>query len=85
MNDETLNLTEYQAALKKAGMPWAVDETITLTCRESLKLLELTETPPLRNEKFTKAMAGYEKQVVSVSEEDQVVTLDWPPEGACLK
>ena len=38
------------------------DMTITLTRREALRLLEMIENPPPRNDKFLKALARYAQQ-----------------------
>ena len=40
--------------------------TITLTRRESLRLLELLEAPPPRNEKFVQAQARYQRTKTDV-------------------
>jgi uncharacterized protein (DUF1778 family) len=37
------------------------DDTIHLTRRESLRLLELIENPPPRNERFRQAMERYRR------------------------
>lgn len=50
-----------QAALDKAEKVIENEESIYLTRRESLRLLELIENPPPRNEKFLNAQARYLK------------------------
>ncbi|MEW6057971.1 MAG: hypothetical protein AB1540_15290 [Bdellovibrionota bacterium] len=49
------------AFIEKARMDIAraQDNQLILTRRESLRLLELIENPPLRNEKFLQAMSLY--------------------------
>lgn len=55
----TLNQFVVQAALEKADKVIESESTIVLTRRESLRLLELIENPPQRNEKFIEAQARY--------------------------
>jgi len=57
----TLNQFVVQAAMEKADKVIDSEERITLTRRESLRLLELLENPPPRNEKFLKAQARYRR------------------------
>lgn len=57
----TLNQFVVQAALEKADKLIESESTIALTRRESLRLLELIENPPPRNEKFRKAQARYQR------------------------
>lgn len=57
MNDKRLNLAESIATLEQAGLPWKVSETVTLTRRESLRLIDVIENPLPMNEKFIKLMA----------------------------
>lgn len=57
----TLNQFVVQAALEKAEKVIESESTITLTRRESLRLLEMIETPPARNEKFLQAQARYQR------------------------
>ncbi len=57
----TLNQFVVQAALEKAEKVIESESTITLTRRESLRLLELLDAPPLRNDKFTQAEARYRR------------------------
>ncbi|MGK2951779.1 MAG: DUF1778 domain-containing protein [Thiobacillus sp.] len=57
----TLNQFVVQAALEKAEKVIESESTIALTRRESLRLLELIENPPPRNERFKKLMADYQK------------------------
>jgi len=58
-----VTLTQFvvQAALEKAEKVIESESTIVLTRRESLRLLELIETPPPRNKKFLQAQARYQK------------------------
>lgn len=56
----TINQFVVQAALEKAEKVIESESTIVLTRRESLRLLELIENPPPRNEKFLQAMARYQ-------------------------
>ena len=55
----TLNQFVVQAALEKADKVIENESTIILTRRESLRLLEMMENPPPRNEKFLQAQARY--------------------------
>ena len=55
----TLNQFVVQAALEKAEKIIESESTIVLTRRESLRLLEMIENPPPRNEKFLQAQARY--------------------------
>lgn len=57
----TLNQFLVQAAIEKAEMVIESEARIRLTRRESLRLLELTENPPPRNEKFLQAQERYLK------------------------
>ena len=57
----TMNQFVVQAALEKAERVIESESTIALTRRESLRLLELIENPPPRNEKFLEAMARYQR------------------------
>lgn len=56
----TLNQFVVQAALEKAERVIDSESTIVLTRRESLRLLDLIENPPPRNEKFLRAQARYQ-------------------------
>lgn len=56
----TVNQFVVQAALEKAEKIIESESTIVLTRRESLRLLELIENPPVRNDKFIQAMARYQ-------------------------
>ena len=56
----TMNQFVVQAALEKADKVIESESTIVLTRRESLRLLELIENPPPRNEKFLQAMNRYQ-------------------------
>ncbi len=57
----TLNQFVVQAALEKAGKIIESESTIVLTRRESLRLLELIESPPPRNEMFLQAQTRYQR------------------------
>ena len=57
----TLNQFVVQAALEKAERVIESESTLVLTRAESLRLLELMENPPPRNEKFLRAQARYLK------------------------
>ena len=57
----TMNQFVVQAALEKADKVIESESTIVLTRRESLRLLELIENPPPRNEKFLQAMNRYQR------------------------
>lgn len=57
----TINQFVVQAALEKAEKVIENESSIVLTRRESLRLLELMESPPPRNEKFLQAQARYQR------------------------
>ena len=57
----TLNQFVVQAALERAEKVIESESTIMLTRRESLRLLELLDAPPTRNEKFVQAQARYQR------------------------
>lgn len=57
----TLNQFVVQAALEKAEQIIESESTIVLTRRESLRLLEMIENPPPRNEKFLQAQVRHRK------------------------
>lgn len=57
----TLNQFVVQAALEKADKVIESESMIALTRRESLRLLEMIENPPPRNEKFLLAQARYQR------------------------
>jgi uncharacterized protein (DUF1778 family) len=57
----TLNQFVVQAALEKAEKIIESESMIVLTRRESLRLLEMIENPPPRNEKFLQAQARYQR------------------------
>jgi len=57
----TLNQFVVQAALERAEKVIESESTITLTRRESLRLLELLDAPPPRNDKFIQAQARYRR------------------------
>ncbi len=56
----TLNQFVVQAALEKAQRVIESETTMVLSRQESLRLLELIENPPARNEKFLLAQARYQ-------------------------
>ncbi len=58
---ETMNQFVIQAAVEKAAKIIECESTVVMTRRESLRLLELIENPPPRNEKFLQAMNRYQK------------------------
>jgi uncharacterized protein (DUF1778 family) len=57
----TMNQFVVQAALEKAEKVIESESTIVLSRRESLRLLELIENPPPRNEKYLEAQARYQR------------------------
>lgn len=57
----TLNQFVVQAALEKAEKVIESESTIVMTRRESLRLLEMIESPPPRNEQFLQAQARYQR------------------------
>ena len=57
----TLNQFVVQAALERAEKVIESESTITLTRRESLRLLELLDAPPPRNDKFIQTQARYRR------------------------
>ena len=57
----TINQFVVQAALEKAERVIESESTLVMTRRESMRLLELIENPPPRNEKFIQAQARYHK------------------------
>lgn len=57
----TMNQFVVQAALEKAERVIEDETVIYLTQRESLRLLEMIESPPPRNEKFIQAEARYQR------------------------
>ena len=59
----TLNQFVVQAALEKAEKVIESESAIVLTRRESLRLLEMIESPPPRNEKFLQAQARYQERM----------------------
>ncbi|MBU0501456.1 MAG: DUF1778 domain-containing protein [Gammaproteobacteria bacterium] len=71
----TLNQFLVQAALEKAERVIESEARICLTRRESLRLLELIENPPPRNEKLKSLMADYEKRRA----DDSDSSFDWSP------
>ena len=71
----TLNQLVVQAALDKAERIIESETTLALTRRESLRLLELIENPPPRNEHFNKLMADYQKGNADGSDS----SIEWSP------
>jgi len=57
----TLSQFFVQAALDKAEKILESQSAIVLTRRESLRLLELLEHPPVRDERFLQAQARYQR------------------------
>ena len=57
----TLNQFVVQAALEKAEKIIESESMFVLTRRESLRLLEMLENPPPRNQKFLDAQARYQR------------------------
>jgi uncharacterized protein (DUF1778 family) len=56
----TLNQFVVQAAIEKANRIIESESVMVLSRKESLRLLELIENPPPRNQKFVEAQAWYE-------------------------
>jgi uncharacterized protein (DUF1778 family) len=56
----TLNQFVVQAALEKAQRVIESESTMILSRQESLRLLELIDNPPARNDKFLLAQARYQ-------------------------
>lgn len=57
----TVNQFVVQAAIEKADKVIESESTIVLTHRESMRLLEMLENPPPRNEKFLQAQARHRR------------------------
>lgn len=55
----TLNQFVVQAALEKAERVIENETTLLLTRREALRVFELTQNPPVRNEQFLRAQARH--------------------------
>lgn len=55
----TLNQFVVQAALEKAERVIESETTLLLTRREALRVFELTQAPPVRNEQFLRAQARH--------------------------
>jgi len=72
----TLNQFVVQAALEKADKVIESESTIVLTRRESLRMLELIENPPSRNERFNKLMADHQKG----NEDGSNSSIKWSPQ-----
>lgn len=58
----TVNQFVVQAALEKAEKVIESEVTLVLTRRESLRLLDMIENPPPRNEHFIQAQARYQRK-----------------------
>ncbi len=71
----TLNQFVVQAALDRAERLIESETTIVLTRQESLRLLEMIENPPPRNERFKKLMADYQNGNVDGSDS----SVEWSP------
>jgi uncharacterized protein (DUF1778 family) len=54
-----LNQFVVQAALEKAERVLASESTLLITRREALRVYELTQAPPVRNEQFMRAQARH--------------------------
>jgi uncharacterized protein (DUF1778 family) len=63
----TLNQFVVQAALEKAEKVIESESMMVLSRNESLRLLELIENPPPRNEKFLQAQARYQRTMNDAS------------------
>lgn len=63
----TLNQFVVQAALEKAEKVIESESMMVLSRNESLRLLELIENPPPRNEKFLQAQARHQRMVSDAS------------------
>ena len=63
----TLNQFVVQAALEKAEKVIESESMMVLSRNESLRLLELIENPPPRNEKFRQAQARYQRTMNDAS------------------
>lgn len=59
----TLNQFVVQAALEKAERVIESETTLLLTRREALRVFELTQTPPARNEQFLRAQERHRTTV----------------------
>lgn len=57
----TVNQFVVQTALERAEKIIENESSMILTRRESLRLLELIENPPPRNEKFLQAQSRYQR------------------------
>ena len=71
----TLNQFVVQAAMEKAEKVVESEARITLTRRESLRLLELLENPPPWNDKLKKLMADYKERRT----DDSDSSFEWTP------
>lgn len=65
----TLNQFVVQAALEKAERVIESESMMVLSRQESLRLLELLENPPPRNDKFLMAQARYQKTIKNADPE----------------
>ena len=61
----TLNQFVVQAALEKAERVIESETTLLLTRREALRVFELTQALPVRNEQFLRAQARHRTVVVN--------------------
>jgi uncharacterized protein (DUF1778 family) len=63
MKDDIANIKNEMASmnLEKTEKVIESESTIVLTRRESLRLLEMIENPPPRNEKFLRSQARYQR------------------------
>jgi uncharacterized protein (DUF1778 family) len=71
--ENILGLTESRTILEQTVLPWEISETMALTRRESLRLMELIGNPKSRNEKFRKAMADYTKRAAHLPDGTTVI------------
>jgi uncharacterized protein (DUF1778 family) len=55
----TLNQFVVQASLEKAERVLASESTLLITRREALRVYELAQAPPVRNEQFLRAQARH--------------------------
>jgi len=62
----TVNQFVVQAAIEKANRIIESESVMVLSRKESLRLLQLIENPPPRNQKFVEAKARYERMKRSV-------------------
>ena len=72
-NDKMLDLTGSRDILEQVGLPWKGSDSVALTRRESLRLMEFIENPVLRNEKFRKAMTDYSEKATHLPDGTTVI------------